>query len=95
MLMEAGNVAICDRQILHGSFANISDAKRITFVFGFHRRSSVLGVQGWAKNPYGEDYVTTRSRIIPNAVDTRSQHFDDEDPYVYVPLRHESHRYSK
>jgi len=63
-------------------------------VFGFHRRSSVLGVQGWAKNPYDADYVTTRSRIIPIAVDARSQHFDDEDPYVYVPLRHESHQYS-
>ena len=49
----------------------------------------------WAKNPYDEDYVTTRSRIIPIAVDARSQHFDDEAPYVYAPLRDESHRYSK
>ena len=94
MLMKAGDVAICNRQVLHGSFANTSAAKRATFVFGFHRRSSVLGVQGWAKNPYDADYVTTRSRIIPIAVDARSQHFDDEDPYVYVPLRHESHQYS-
>ena len=94
MLMKAGDVAICNRQVLHGSFANASAAKRATFVFGFHRRSSVLGAQGWAKNPYDEDYVTTRCRIIPIAVDARSQHFEDEDRYVYEPLRHESHRHS-
>ena len=95
MLMKAGDVAICNRQVLHGSFANTSVAERATFVFGFHRRSSVIGVQGWAENPYDEDYVTKRSRIIPLAVDARSQHFDDEDPYVYLPLRHENHSYSR
>ena len=95
MLMKAGDVAICNRQVLHGSFANTSVAERATFVFGFHRRSSVLGVQGWAENPYDEDYVTKRSRIIPLAVDARSQHFGDEDPYVYLPLRHERHTYSR
>ena len=94
MLMKAGDVVICNRQILHGSFANISTHQRVTFVFGFHRRSSVLGMEGWAEKPYDLDHVTTRSRIISLAVDARRQHFPAEDPYVYQPLAHEDIQYT-
>lgn len=94
MLMKAGDVAICNRQVLHGSFANTSSHRRATFVFGFHRRSSVLGLKGWGEQPYDLDHVTTRCRIIDLAVDARRQHFPAEDPYVYQPLAHEDNRYT-
>ena len=41
-----GDVVICNRQALHGSFPNSGFEPRLTVNFGFHRRSSVLGVQG-------------------------------------------------
>ena len=41
-----GDVAITNRQALHGSFANTSPDWRVTINFGFHRRTSVLGVRG-------------------------------------------------
>ncbi len=94
MLMKAGDVAICNRQVLHGSFANTSRHRRATFVFGFHRRTFVLGMEGWAETPYDLDHVTTRSRIIPLAVDARRQHFPAEEPYVYQPLAHEDIHYT-
>ena len=46
MICAPGDVAMCNRQALHGSFANTSEDWRVTLNFGFHRRSSVLGVQG-------------------------------------------------
>ena len=85
MLCQPGDVAICSRQVLHGSFANVSPTARATFVFGFHRRASVLK-SGWEGVAYDEARVHERSRIIPLAVDARSQHFPDEDPYQYQPL---------
>ena len=39
-----GDVAITNRQAIHGSFANTSPDPRVTINFGFHRRRSVLGV---------------------------------------------------
>lgn len=86
MLCQAGDVAICNRQVLHGSFANTSPAMRATFVFGFHRRASVLGVKGWAPEPYDETRIHARSRLIALAVDARQQRFPDEPRYVYQPL---------
>ncbi len=41
-----GDVAITNRQAVHGSFANTSPDWRITLNLGFHRRRSVLGVHG-------------------------------------------------
>ena len=41
-----GDVAITNRQVLHGSFANTSKDRRVTVNFGFHKRSSVLNVLG-------------------------------------------------
>src|ERR1700682_333284 len=46
MIARPGDVAITNRQALHGSFANTSKDWRVTVNFGFHRRKSVLGVQG-------------------------------------------------
>lgn len=85
MLVQPGDVAMCNRQVLHGSFANVSATGRATFVFGFHRRASVLK-SGWEGVAYDEERVHDRSRVIPIAVDARSQHFPDEVPYQYQPL---------
>ena len=41
MLCEPGDIAICNRQALHGSFANTSRDRRVSIVFGFHRRDAV------------------------------------------------------
>ena len=86
MLCRPGDVAICNRQVLHGSFANTSPAARATFVFGFHRRASVLEAQGWAKQPYDEARIHERSRLIALAIDARQQRYPDEPRYHYRPL---------
>ena len=46
MICAPGDVGICNRQVVHGSFANTSPDMRVTINFGFHRRSSILGVEG-------------------------------------------------
>mgnify|MGYP006171369429 CR=1 FL=1 len=85
LLCQPGDVVICNRQVLHGSFANVSPSTRATFVFGFHRRASVLK-SGWEGVKYDEARVHERSRIISLAVGARAQHFPDEVPYQYQPL---------
>ncbi|MDE0693950.1 MAG: phytanoyl-CoA dioxygenase family protein [Gammaproteobacteria bacterium] len=86
MLCNPGDVAMCNRQVVHGSFPNTSATPRATFVFGFHRRSSVAGVQGWAPEPYSDAYIASSSRLIPLAIDARKQRFPEERPYCYQPL---------
>ena len=86
MLCKPGDVAICSRQVVHGSFPNTSDTPRATFVFGFHRRSSVDGVKGWAPEAYTDDSIRSSSRIIPLAIDARRQRHPDEESYVYQPF---------
>ena len=83
LLCRPGDVAIVNRQIVHGSFPNQSNQPRYTFVFGFHRRSSVAGIQGWAREPYSEDYLRTSSRIIPLAVAARHKRYPEEDSYEH------------
>ena len=89
MICQPGDVAICNRQVLHGSFANTSSAMRATYVFGFHRRVSVLGDLGWSPERYDEARVHERSRLIALAVDARRQRFPDEHGYIYQPLAEE------
>ena len=81
LLCRPGDVAIVNRQIVHGSFPNQSDRPRYTFVFGFHRRSSVAGIQGWARDPYSDDYLRTSSRIIPLAIAARRDRYPHEASY--------------
>ncbi|MCY3858209.1 MAG: phytanoyl-CoA dioxygenase family protein [Gammaproteobacteria bacterium] len=93
MLCNAGDVAICNRQVLHGSFANTSTQRRVTVVHGFHMRSSVLGAEtsfpAGSSVRYDEERVHRSSRLIPLAVDARRQYYKDEEPYLYKPLSHE------
>ena len=85
-----GDVVIANRQLVHGSFANTGLTPRVTVNFGFHRRSSVLGLTGagFHKEPqvYSEERIHERSKAIAYAIDARRQRFPDETPYVYKPF---------
>jgi ectoine hydroxylase-related dioxygenase (phytanoyl-CoA dioxygenase family) len=90
LIAKPGDVAISNRQTLHGSFANTSPNWRVTFNLGFHRRSSVLGATGY--NPidnspefFDEARIRKRSEMIGYAIDARHQHFPNERRYVYQP----------
>ncbi|HEY1932617.1 MAG TPA: phytanoyl-CoA dioxygenase family protein [Acetobacteraceae bacterium] len=84
-----GDVAITNRQALHGSFANTSRDWRITLNFGFHRRRSVLGVQGGgvhnAAAVYDAARIRERARMIGYGIDARRQKYPGETPFVYAP----------
>ena len=90
LLCRPGDVTMVNRQLLHCSFANTSPDLRISLTFGFHRRKSVLGVNGKlgskAEDVYDEQRVFDRSAVIAVAIDARRQHFPDEEPYVYRPF---------
>ncbi len=96
LLCQPGDVTVVNRQCLHGSFANTSPDPRVSITFGFHRRSSVLGVagllslkaigNGQAGVVYDEDRVFARSAVIQVAIDARRQHVPDETPYAYQPF---------
>ena len=89
MLCQAGDVAICNRQALHGSFANASKARRVTVVFGFHRRDAVLNVRKQQRDGeviYDAERIAQRSRAIQLAIDARAQRFPNEAPYRYQPF---------
>ena len=90
LICAPGDVVICNRQAIHGSFANTSEDVRVTINFGFHRRNSVLGVvSGGVHNPvavYDEQRIRERSRVIMYAINARQQRFPNEKPYRYKPL---------
>jgi hypothetical protein len=90
LICDPGDIVICNRQAVHGSFANTSDAIRVTLNFGFHRRRSVLNVRsGGVHNPvslYDDNYISQRSRVIAYGINARSKRFQHEKPYRYAPL---------
>ena len=91
LICEPGDVAICNRQAVHGSFANTSDDIRVTINMGFHRRSSVLNVVGGGIHndveTYTEERIASRSRLIGYAIDARKQEYPSEDSFVYTPMK--------
>ena len=94
LLCAAGDVAICNRQMVHCSFPNRSERQRVTYVFGFHRRASVEGAKGWdfrreASVSYHHERIHARSSIIQLAIDARQQNYPDETPYSYRPMLEE------
>jgi hypothetical protein len=97
LLCDAGDVTVVNRQCLHGSYANTSPDPRVSITFGFHRRSSVLGVRGklsikgddvrWvAGAAYDEQRIFDRSAVVAVAIDARRRHRSDEAPYRYEPF---------
>ncbi len=98
IVCQPGDVAMTNRQVLHGSFANTSPDWRVTVNFGFHRRRSVLGVTGGgihnAPAVYDEERIRTRSRLIGYAVDARRQRFPDETSFAYQPFAASGERHA-
>lgn len=90
IVCEPGDVAVTNRQAVHGSFANTSPDPRVTINFGFHRRRSVLGVTtGGVHSPvgvYDDERIRKRSEAIMYAIDARAQRFGHERRYVYQPF---------
>jgi Phytanoyl-CoA dioxygenase (PhyH) len=90
IICKPGDMAVTNRQSLHGSFANTSKDWRVTVNMGFHRRASVLGVSGGglhsAPAVYDEARIAERSRVIGYAIDARRQRFPDEKPFAYRPF---------
>lgn len=93
LLCNPGDVVICNRQLVHGSFANTGLEPRLTINFGCHRRSSVLNVRGAGMHSepvvYDSDFIHERSRALGFAIAARQQYYPDETAYDYQPLRGE------
>lgn len=89
IICKPGDVAITNRQAVHGSFANTSRDWRVTVNFGFHRRRSVLGVRGGgvhnAPAIYDAERIRQRARVIGYAIDARRRRFPHETAFVYMP----------
>jgi ectoine hydroxylase-related dioxygenase (phytanoyl-CoA dioxygenase family) len=90
ILCAPGDVAMTNRQAVHGSFANTSRDWRVTVNMGFHRRRSVLDVVSGGslhgrKGVYDAERIRTRSRMIGYAIDARRQRFPNETPFAYQP----------
>lgn len=86
-----GDVVICNRQALHGSFPNSGFEPRLTVNFGFHRRSSVLGVQGGGIHSdaqvFDETIIARRSKVLGYAIAARKERFPEEQAYEYQPFK--------
>lgn len=89
IICQPGDVAITNRQSLHGSFANTSKDWRVTVNQGFHRRRSVLDVEAGglhaARAVYDAARIEARARMIGYGIDARRQRFPAETPFVYKP----------
>ena len=89
IICAPGDVAMTNRQALHGSFANTSKDWRVTVNFGFHRRKSVLGVKaGGIHNKvatYDAERIRQRARLIGYGIEARRRRFPDETPFAYRP----------
>ena len=96
MLCERGDVVVCNRQCLHGSFANASRDRRASFVWGFFRRDAVLDVevevpatrpgQETGRRRHTEASIQSRARIVGLAIEARKIHRPTEDAYSYAAL---------
>ena len=90
LVCDAGDVVICNRQLVHGSFANTGFEPRITVNMGFHRRSSVLGVMGAGTHSeaqvFDAELIAKRSEVIGFGIDARRQRFPEEASYQYQPF---------
>ena len=90
IVCNPGDAVICNRQLLHGSFPNCGFEKRVTVNFGFHKRSSVLGVKGGGVHSeaqvFDEEIIDRRSKSIGYAIEARKAKYKDEKPYEYKPF---------
>ena len=59
--VNAGDVIVHNRNLVHGSFTNHSADLRITVYFGYHRRQTVTGV-------FTSDHVDQREQVVALAI---------------------------
>jgi ectoine hydroxylase-related dioxygenase (phytanoyl-CoA dioxygenase family) len=89
LICNPGDVAISNRQVLHGSFPNTSNDWRASLIIGLLRRSAVVGAQTRSVSgvpvKYDAEKVRKRAEMIGYAIDARRQHFQYEKPFVYRP----------
>lgn len=90
LVCSPGDVCLSNRQVVHGSFANVSPDWRVTFNMGALIRKAVVGSSGAGMIReqdvrYDEDMVRKRCALIGYAIDARRQHRPDEVPFVYAP----------
>lgn len=89
IICAPGDVAITNRQAVHGSFANTSKDWRVTLNAGFHRRQSVLNVEAGgihnARAVYDDARIRERARLIGYGIDARRRRFPEEAPFRYTP----------
>jgi len=97
IVCNPGDTVICNRQLLHGSFPNCGYEKRITVNFGFHKRSSVLGVSGGGVHSeaqvFDDEIINRRSKSIGYAIEARKAKYKDEEPYSYRPFKDKGKKY--
>ena len=90
IVCNPGDVVICNRQILHGSFPNCGFEKRVTVNFGFHKRSSVLGIKGGGihseSQAFDEEIIARRTKPLGYAIEARKEKYPNEEPYEYQPF---------
>lgn len=90
VLTAPGDVSICNRQTVHGSFANASPDARVSINIGFHRRRSVHGITaGGVHNAvavYDDERIARRSRVLGYAINARRERYPNEVPYDYAPF---------
>lgn len=90
IVCNPGDVVICNRQLLHGSFPNCGFEPRVTVNFGFHKRSSVIGTQGGGIHSeaqvFDDEIIERRSRSIGYAIEARKQKYPNEEAYKYYPF---------
>jgi len=94
LVCDRGDVVICNRQALHGSFPNSGFEPRLTVNFGFHKRSSVLGVKGGGIHSdaqvFDDEIIARRSRVLGYAIAARKERFPEETAYEYKPFTKQS-----
>ncbi len=99
LVCAPGDVAVVNRQAIHGSFANTSAEPRVTFNLGFHRRASVLGAMGsgihGVVGELDEARIAKRSEMIGWAIAARRQRYPDETSFDYQPLRDHSFEWNE
>ena len=94
LVCDRGDVVICNRQALHGSFPNSGFEPRLTVNFGFHKRSSVLGVKGGGIHSdaqvFDDEIIARRSRVLGYAIAARKERYPEETAYEYKPFIEQS-----
>ncbi len=98
MVCNAGDVIISNRQIVHGSFPNTGYEPRLTVNAGFHRRSSVLDVQGAGIHTdvifYDDAFIKERTKVLGYGIDARRQRYPNETQYTYKPFENDPTDYT-